>query len=58
MLLLNPVAPILEGIRAVVVLHQGPDPNGLLYSATIGLVTTGIAYAMFKKLEPHFAESI
>ena len=57
-LLVNPVAPILEGFRSVVVLHRGPDLRWLIYSTVVGLCITVYAYLMFKKLEPSFAESI
>ena len=57
-LLLNPVAPVLEAFRAVVVLHRAPDVAWLLYSAAVALLATVGSYAVFKKLEPSFAESI
>jgi lipopolysaccharide transport system permease protein len=58
LLLLNPAAPLLEGFRSVVVMHQAPDAAWLLYSSVIGLLVTIAGYTMFKKLEPSFAESI
>jgi lipopolysaccharide transport system permease protein len=58
LLLVNPVSPLLEGISTTVVLHQGPSLLWLAYSSvcTGGLFT--VALAMFKKLEPFFAESV
>jgi len=58
LLLLNPVAPVLESLRSVIVLHRAPDLNWLLYSAIFAIVATVLAYTFFKKLEPAFAESI
>lgn len=57
-LLLNPVAPILEAIRACVVLHHAPDFGWMVYSAAISLLLFLGGYPLFKKLEPAFAESI
>lgn len=57
-LLLNPIAPILEGINFCVVKHQVPDIGWLAYSAFASLTTFVLAYYIFKKLEPSFAESI
>jgi lipopolysaccharide transport system permease protein len=37
-ILLNPVAPILEGLRSAVVLNQAPDPGWLLYSGGFSLL--------------------
>jgi len=57
-IMLNPVAPILEGLNACIVLHQGPDPVWIIYSAVVSCLVLGIGYPAFKKLEPLFAESI
>ena len=54
--LLNPVAPILEGLTAAVVKHRAPEAGWLLYSvlcATIGIV---LSYRFFTAVEPYFAE--
>jgi ABC-type polysaccharide/polyol phosphate export permease len=58
LLLINPVSPLLEGISTTVILHRSPALSWLLYSlvCTGALFTT--ALAMFKKLEPFFAESV
>ncbi len=56
-LLLNPVAPILEGFSAIV--HgQRPAWHWILYSLTFAIVTLVFSYTLFKKIEPDFAESI
>jgi len=57
-LLLNPVAPILEGLGACVVRHQPPDLPWLAYSSGFGLTLLIGGYIFFKHLEPAFAESI
>lgn len=57
-LLLNPVAPILEGLNNAIVLHQSPDLLWVLYSACVVLFGFSFATTVFKKLEPKFAESI
>jgi ABC-type polysaccharide/polyol phosphate export permease len=58
LLLLNPVAPILEGLSTAVVGHQAPDPMWTAYSAVWALLLVGVGPAVFARLEPMFAESI
>jgi len=58
LLLINPVAPILESMRACVVLHQPPDFLWLGYSAGFSVVLLLVAVKSFVRLEPLFAESI
>ena len=57
-LLLNPVAPVLEGLGACVARRQPPDLFWFAYSAGFGLILLVVAYVFFKHLEPAFAESI
>jgi ABC-type polysaccharide/polyol phosphate export permease len=57
-LMLNPIAPILEGFRNVVVLHTPPPLDWLSYSAGVSVVTLVIALSVFHKLDPYFAESV
>jgi lipopolysaccharide transport system permease protein len=57
-LLLNPVAPLLEGLTASIVHHQSPDVRWFLYSLTFSLVAFLGGFVLFKDLEPVFAESI
>ena len=57
-LLLNPVAPILEGLNACVVLHQSPKVEWVVYSAVVAVFGLLAAFSLFKKLEPGFAENI
>ncbi|RJP20376.1 MAG: hypothetical protein C4529_09645 [Deltaproteobacteria bacterium] len=57
-LMLNPVAPILEGINACVVYHSTPDLYWILYSGLVSTALLLVSFVLFKKLEPSFAESI
>jgi lipopolysaccharide transport system permease protein len=57
-LLINPVAPLLEGLSDAVVLGRTPDLFWLTYSAVISLVGFGGAVAFFRRLEGLFAECI
>ena len=57
-LLLNPVAPILDGLSACVARQQAPELLWLAYSFGFGLVALFGGYVFFKHLEPAFAESI
>jgi len=57
-LLLNPVAPILDGLGACIARHQPPGLPGFAYSLGFALVALIGGYAFFKHLEPAFAESI
>jgi lipopolysaccharide transport system permease protein len=57
-LLLNPVAPILEAIAACIVHRQAPEFGWLLYSALFSFLLLVLAYRKFKALEPTFAERI
>jgi len=57
-LLINPVAPILEGLADTVVFARAPDLFWLSYSATLSLVGFGLAVKFFRRLEGLFAECI
>lgn len=57
-LMLNPVAPILDGLSASIVRHQTPDLPWLAYSTMFGITAFLGGYTFFKHLEPAFAESI
>lgn len=56
--MLNPVAPLLEGLRDTVVLGVAPNPGWTLYSAVASLVTFCGGWYLFRSLEPSFADSI
>ncbi len=57
-LLLNPVAPLLEGLNASIVHHQSPDVHWYFYSLVFSLAAFFSGFVLFKDLEPAFAESI
>jgi ABC-type polysaccharide/polyol phosphate export permease len=57
-LLLNPISPLLEGLRSVVVLKEVPDLRWLAYSTVVSLVVFTGAWAMFRRLEPIFADRV
>jgi lipopolysaccharide transport system permease protein len=57
-LMLNPVAPILDGLSACIVHHQSPGLFWFAYSTAFGLFAFVAGYLLFKHLEPAFAESI
>ncbi len=56
-LLLNPVAPILEGFSSIV-RGQRPAWNWIFYSFAFATMALVFSYSLFKKVEPQFAESI
>jgi ABC-type polysaccharide/polyol phosphate export permease len=57
-LLLNPVAPLLEGMSDAVVKGVAPDPLWTGYSLLVAIALMGGGYWFFKQLEDRFAESI
>lgn len=57
-LLLNPVAPILEGLSSTVVDGRSPDPYWTAYAAVFAVVLTQVGAALFRRVEPMFAEAI
>lgn len=56
--MLNPMAPLLEGFRDVMVLGRLPDPLWITYSCTFALAIFLLGYWVFKNLETQFAERI
>jgi ABC-type polysaccharide/polyol phosphate export permease len=57
-LMLNPVAPILEGLNRSVIHGHHPEFGWVAYSAAIALLFCWGGIAFFRRLEPRFAESI
>ncbi len=57
-LLLNPVAPILDGLSTCIVHQQSPQLAWLAYSLCFATAMLIGGYVFFKHLEPGFAESI
>ena len=58
LLMLNPVAPLLEGIADVVVRQSEPPLAWVGYSAVCALAILASAIAVFRRVEPYFAESV
>jgi lipopolysaccharide transport system permease protein len=56
--MLNPVAPLLEGIYSAVALGVQPDLRWVAYSAVLTAVTCLLSWLFFRKLEPAFADRI
>ena len=57
-LLLNPVGPILESLRDVVILQRSPNVYWLAYSTAWAILGTYASWTLFRKTESSFAESI
>jgi len=57
-LMLNPVAPLLEGLNSGVVQGHQPDLAWVAYSAVVSVVLFWGGIVFFRRLEPRFAESI
>ncbi|MBI5584167.1 MAG: ABC transporter permease [Deltaproteobacteria bacterium] len=58
LLLINPMAPILENLSWIVVYGQPPDYFWMTYSSLMAVGGLVVAVHVFKKLEPKFAESV
>ena len=57
-LMVNPVAPILDGLDAAIVRHQQPDLAWLAYSVVLSTLLFWGGIVFFRRLEPRFAESV
>lgn len=57
-LMLNPVAPLLDGLSTCIVRHQSPELLWFLYSVGFSVSVFVGGFYLFKHLEPAFAESI
>jgi len=57
-LLLNPLAPLIEGLEKCIVYETSPSLPWVLYSGAIALASLLAGFYFFKKWEPAFAESI
>lgn len=57
-LLLNPVAPLLDGLSSCMAHHEAPNLSWFLYSLSFSLLAFFGGFVLFKHLEPAFAESI
>jgi lipopolysaccharide transport system permease protein len=57
-LMLNPIAPIMEGLSVSIIGHRTPDLPWVAYSAAVAVAMLAFGAWSFKRLEPRFAESI
>jgi lipopolysaccharide transport system permease protein len=57
-LMLNPIAPLLEGLNSSVILGQEPDLAWIAYSAGVSILIFWCGVVFFRRLEPRFAESV
>lgn len=58
LLLLNPVGPVLEGLRDTIILHKSPDLLWLGYSVVWAVLGSFLTWKIFQSAEASFAESI
>jgi lipopolysaccharide transport system permease protein len=56
--LLNPIAPLLEGLRSAVVLNRVEDLGWLAYSGAMSILTFAAGWWLFRTLEPTFADRV
>jgi lipopolysaccharide transport system permease protein len=56
--LLNPIAPLLEGLRTSIVAGQNPDFDWIGYSLVVSSLTLALGYWSFKRMEYLFAERV
>jgi len=57
-LLLNPIAPVLEGLSDAIVKHRTPPLPWVAYSAVFAAVLLAVSLWTFRRLDPLFAERI
>jgi lipopolysaccharide transport system permease protein len=57
-LMLNPIAPVLDGLNLTVVRGQQPELGWLAYSVGVSVLLFWFGVVFFRRLEPRFAESI
>jgi lipopolysaccharide transport system permease protein len=55
---LNPMTPILDGYRSVLILGRAPDPWTLLRTSAVVVAVTIVAFWAFHRLEPRFPEVV
>lgn len=57
-ILLNPIAPLLEGLRSAIVLQSPPDFGWLAYSGIVSITLFAGSWHLFRRLESTFADYI
>jgi lipopolysaccharide transport system permease protein len=55
---LNPMAGIIDGYRRALLMGEAPRPTALLTAAIVSLLLLLVGYALFKRVEPLFADLI
>jgi lipopolysaccharide transport system permease protein len=58
LLLLNPLAPLMEGLEKCIVYRTSPELPWVAYSSVFAVVSLVAGFYFFKRWEPSFAESI
>ncbi len=58
LLMLNPLAQLIEMFRTVLIDGQSPAPEALLASAAINSLLVWVSWRIFRALEPRFAEYV
>jgi lipopolysaccharide transport system permease protein len=58
LLLLNPLAPLIEGLEKCIVYGTSPGLPWVAYSSLVAIVSLVAGFYFFKRWEPSFAESI
>ena len=56
--MLNPVAPVLDGLDATIVRGRQPDLPWVAYSLVVSILLFWGGVSFFRRLEPRFAESV
>jgi homopolymeric O-antigen transport system permease protein len=57
-LALNPMTPLIEGFRSVLLLHRLPPAGPILVVASASLVLLGVSWLVFHRAEFTFAENV
>ena len=55
---LNPMAPVIDGFRRVILQGSTPDLPALAVASIVAVLLLIISYAVFKRFEPAFADII
>jgi ABC-type polysaccharide/polyol phosphate export permease len=55
---LNPMTPLVEAYRSVILYNRAPDPWGFLYVTLVSIAVLAGAWLVFHRAEFKFAESV
>jgi lipopolysaccharide transport system permease protein len=55
---LNPLVAVFESVRGIMVRGLAPDWSSLIYPAMLSVMLLAVAVISFRRLEPHFAETV